>query len=75
MSQITQQAADMMEMLPETEQHFALELIKRLVLAWDPDYTRLTPAERRKLENAEHGEYLNLDGIDWDNIPEEELAE
>lgn len=65
MSQITQQAVNMMEMLPETEQNLALELIKRLVLAWDPDYTRLTPTERKKLEEAENGEYLELDKIDW----------
>ena len=35
----------MLEMLPETEQDFALEFVKRLVLAWDPDYTKLTPSE------------------------------
>lgn len=65
MSQITEQAVNMMEMLPETEQNLALELIKRIVLAWDSDYTRLTPAERKKLEEAENGEYVNLDEIDW----------
>ena len=57
----------MLEMLPETEQDFALEFVKRLVLAWDPDYTKLTPSELERLEEAEHGEYININDIDWDN--------
>lgn len=67
MSQTTQQAVSMMEMLPEAEQNLALELIKRLVLAWDPDYTRLTPTECQRLEDAENGEYFNLEDIDWED--------
>lgn len=68
MSQTTQQVVSMMEMLPETEQNLALELIKRLVLAWDPDFTRLTPTERQKLEEAENGEYVNLEDLDWEDM-------
>lgn len=66
MSQATKQAVDMLEMLPETEQNLALELIKRIVLAWDPDYTRLTTPERITLEKAEQGEYIDFDSIDWE---------
>lgn len=66
MSQATRQAVDMLEMLPETEQNLALELIKRIVLAWDPDYTRLTTSERISLEKAEQGEYIDFDGINWE---------
>ena len=46
MSTATKEAIDLMEILPESEQNFALEFIKKLVLAWDPDFTKLTPAER-----------------------------
>ena len=53
MSTAAKQAIDLMEMLPETEQDFALEFIKRLVLAWDPDYTKLTPAEEKELKETE----------------------
>ena len=53
MNTITKQAVDLMEMLPEQEQNFALEFIKRLVLAWDPDYTKLTIAETEDLKEAE----------------------
>lgn len=55
-------------MLPDQEQSLALEIVKRLVLAWDPDFTKLTPEERRRLEAAENGEYLDLESIEWNNI-------
>ncbi len=57
----------MLEMLPAQEQDLALELVKRLVLAWDPDFTRLTPDEQARLEATENGEYIDSEDIDWDN--------
>ena len=45
-----------------------LELVKRCVLAWDPDYTKLTPQEARELEEAKNGEYISANDIDWDNL-------
>ncbi|MCL2108207.1 MAG: hypothetical protein FWH20_02545 [Oscillospiraceae bacterium] len=68
MSVKTQQIACMVEMLPENEQEFAFEFVKRLILAWDPDYTKLTPYERTMLEQAEDGEFIDNDDIDWDNL-------
>ena len=60
---------DMIEILPEHEQNLAYELIKRLVLAWDSDYTKLTPDEHKRLEAAEqdfiNGETVSHDDIDW----------
>ena len=35
MSEITSKVVEMMEMLPEDDQQFAFEFIKKLVLAWD----------------------------------------
>ena len=61
-----EQTVSMLEMLPSQEQNFAFEFVKRLVLAWDPDYTKLTPSEREKLEKAETGEYINAKDINWD---------
>lgn len=46
MSAITKEAINLMEILPESEQNFALEFIKKLVLAWDPDFTKLTLTEK-----------------------------
>lgn len=66
MTKMIEQTVSMMEMLPAQEQNFALEFVKRLVLAWDPDYTKLTPSEREKLEKAENGEYINAKDINWD---------
>ena len=70
MSTTTKQAIDLMEILPESEQNFALEFIKKLVLAWDPDFTKTTPAERAELEDAikeiDNGETVSHSSINWD---------
>lgn len=59
----------MLEMLPESEQELASQLIKRLVLARDPDFTKLTPEEQKQLEAAEQridsGEYVKDSDIAW----------
>ena len=53
----------------QSEQELASQLIKRLVLAWDPDFTKLTPEERKRLEAAEQridsGEYVKDNEINW----------
>lgn len=70
MAPIAQQIADMVDMLPETDQALAFELVKKLVLAWDPDFTKLTPAEKAELDKAaaemEAGEYVPHNAINWD---------
>lgn len=70
MSTTTKQAIDLMEVLPESEQNFALEFIKKLVLAWDPDFTKATTAERAELEDAikeiDNGETVSHNSINWD---------
>ena len=55
MSSKTKEIATMIDILPEFEQELACELIKRMVLAWDPDYTRVTPEEIKKISRS-HGE-------------------
>ena len=67
MTKTIEQTVTMLEMLPTQEQNLALELVKRLVLAWDPDFTKLTPDERTRLEAAEIGEYIDSEHIDWNN--------
>lgn len=61
---------DLLEILPESEQNFALEFIKKLVLAWDPDFTKVTPLERSEIEQAvkeiENGETVLHEDINWD---------
>ena len=69
MSAMSKQIIDMIEMLPEREQELAFEVIKRMVLAWDSDFTKLTPLERERLTKAEkeiaNGETVNHSEIDW----------
>lgn len=70
MSAAVKKATELLEILPENEQNFALEIIKKLVIAWDPDFTRLTPAERAELEEAEKDIAKNgtipHEAINWD---------
>lgn len=65
MSKTIEATINILEMLPEQEQNLAFELIKRIALAWDPDYTKLTPTELLRLEAAEKGEYINAKDINW----------
>lgn len=66
---ISQRIAQMVDMLPESDQSLAFELVKKLVLAWDPDFTKATPAEREAMDLAiaelDAGEYVTDDEIDW----------
>lgn len=54
--------------LPEAEQELAYELLHCLVLAWDPDFTKLTPAKRADLEESEcdltEGRTVRMEDID-----------
>ena len=69
MSPISRQITEMVDMLPENEQTLAFELIKHLVLAWDPDYTKVTPIEASEIDKAfaeyERGEVVKLEDIKW----------
>jgi hypothetical protein len=77
MTAITKEIVSMLDMLPEEEQKFACELMKKLVLAWDPDFTKLTTKEAEELKIAhqqvENGEYYDDDDIDWDNLDKMDL--
>jgi len=70
MSTIAKQITEMVGMLPDKEQSLAFELVKRLVLAWDPDYTKTTPSEAAlhdaAMEAYRRGEYVRHEDIKWD---------
>ena len=68
MSNIAMDAARLMDMLPESEQSFAYELIKKLVRAWDPDFTKVTPEEAKQIAEAEKSGFIDEDEIDWNNL-------
>ena len=60
----------LVDLLPASEQALAYEFIKRMVLAWDSDFTKLTPTERKRLEEAEQdfvsGNTVSHSDINWD---------
>jgi len=78
MSTNTKQIIDLLDMLPEKEQDFACEMLKRIVLAWDPDFTKLTRDEAERLEAGKNqlaiGDYFRDSEIDWDNLDNMDLS-
>ncbi len=47
------------------------KILKRLVLAWDPDFTRVTPDEKARMDIAEkeleNGEYVTEEEM-WKSL-------
>lgn len=41
---------------------------QKLVRAWDPDFTKVTPEEAKRIEAAERSGFVAEDDIDWNNI-------
>ena len=68
MSDKTLQIAEMLDMLPEQEQNLACEMLKRIVLAWDPDFTKTTEQERKDIEAAEQSGFVDESNINWNNL-------
>lgn len=67
MNTATKEIIDLMEVLPESDQNLALEIVRKLVLAWDPDFTKLTLAEKASLEEAlADPETIPHEAINWD---------
>lgn len=67
MSVMAQEAIELMNILPENDQSLVLEMIKKFVKAWDPDFTKLTVDERKELELSKLDETtVRHDSINWD---------
>jgi len=52
MTTIATDIAKLVDMLPEEDQKFAYEFVKKLVLAWDPDFTKSTLSESNHMKIA-----------------------
>ncbi len=70
MSNNTKQLINLFEILPENDQVMLLELTKKMLLAYDPDYTKLLPNEKQELDNAlmdfKCGKNISTgESIDW----------
>lgn len=68
MSTLAMDIARMVDMLPESDQNFAHEFIKKMVLAWDPDFTKATPDEAEQIAIAEASGFVDEEDIDWENL-------
>ncbi len=68
MSQYMIQINKLLEMLPENEQRLAMEFVKQLVKAWNPDYTKVTPFEYNQIAQAEQSGFIEESEIDWNNL-------
>ena len=68
MSTLAMDTARLIDMLPADDQRFAYEFVKKLVLAWDPDFTKVTPEEAAHIKTAEESGFVAEDEIDWDKI-------
>ncbi len=69
MNHTIQECISLLELLPEKEQDFALTFIQKLVLAWDPNYTKVSSDEKNALTMAEqelkNKETTLHNEIDW----------
>lgn len=67
MSNLVNQTAELLATLPEDEILLVNSLVKKLVMAWDPDYTKVTPSEKLSLEIADRemkkGEFFNKEEV------------
>ena len=67
MSERTKEMFQLVDMLPESEQNFINEMIKRVFLAWDHDFTKVTDDERQRISQAEqelkNGEYATHEDV------------
>ena len=66
MDTMTREITEMLALLPESEQNLAYELVKRLVVVWNPDFNKLSHkrSERRSGESIEYSDKLLLNTIE-----------
>ena len=50
------------------DQTFVNECSKEQLLAWDPDFTKVTPEEAARIKAAEESGFVAEKEIDWDNL-------
>lgn len=53
MSTLVAQTAKLLDILPEEEVSIVNALVKKLVIAWDPDFTKVTEEEKKILDQAD----------------------
>jgi len=46
----------------------SIKFLEKLVIAWDPDFTKVTPGEAARIDAAEKSGFVFEYDIDWDTI-------
>ena len=54
MSNLVMQTAEMLSLLPDDEVSLVNALVKKLILAWDPDFTKVTQQEAEVIEQSDN---------------------
>ena len=69
MSNTMTETISLLSMLPEDDISLVNTMVKKLIKACDPDFTKLTPSEAEELDSIlaemDAGEYVTDDDIDW----------
>ena len=69
MSNTLTETISLLGILPEDDISLVNTMVKKLIKAWDPDFTKLTPSEAEELDSIlaemDAGEYVTNDDIDW----------
>ena len=59
----TMQTAKLLDILPDEDISIVNAIIKKLIIAWDPNFTKLTKEERKILEESDNemknGEFIS----------------
>ena len=67
LKKITIQTAELLDILPDEDISIINALVKKLIMAWDPDFTKVTAEERKLLEDVDaemkRGEYISEDDV------------
>ena len=53
MNTMVKETMQMLEMLPENEVKTVNDLVKLLVRSWDPDFTKVTADEKKRIDCAD----------------------
>ena len=55
----------MLTYLPDAELDLAYEFIKKLIITWDPDFTKIAPKEQKQIDKAIRSGFNDEDIINW----------
>ena len=69
MSERTKELFQIVDTLPDSEKNLIDELIRRVIIAWDPDFTKLSPEEaailKQSVNELKDKEVFTENEIDW----------